>query len=161
MAGEPIHEAVGRWTGFIVEWTLRLVVAFIALTVLVWCVVATVSEPWAIIGVPISAYFLLGMLVPDQLVAGRKWVGRHLSKPYNRYFVPYGAEPIEAAAEALFAFLSGLFKAAFGMALVVVGITICMVVGFMLFKGASALPVSVAVIIGALIIGGALGSRRR
>lgn len=160
MAGEPIHERVGRWTGFIVEWTLRLVVALIALAVLIACAVATVSEPWALIGIPISAYFLLGMLVPDQLRAGLKWIGLRLSTPYNRYIVPYVAEPIEAAAEGAFAVLGRLLKFAFGMALAIVVIIICVVVGFMLFKGAAALPVSVAVIIGALIIAGVLGARR-
>lgn len=167
MAQQPIYVTVGRWVEFTVEWTVRLVVAAFALAIFGLAVVFVYSEHqfgW-LVAMPVTLWVALGLLWPTGLSAGTRRLGRTLSKPYNALWVPYVAEPIEWVVERVFdrfvlPLVGGVLKLALHLVGWIVGIAIVVGIGWLIFAGMAALPVSIAIIIGALIIAGAVASRR-
>ena len=152
-------KALGRGVEVVVAWTLKLFVAFLAVTIPMAVAFEGGCHWWAAV-VPFSALALSTCFIPKRTERLCRWAGRQLSKPYNLYFVPYVAEPIERAAEWAEPVLESLIVGAFRIALVILGIALVLAVGIVLIAGVAALPVSIAVIIGALIIAGAVRARR-
>ena len=153
---------VGKAIAFLWDWTVRILVALLGLFALFWVIPCATSEAWffAPVLLFIGLYLTVAPFAPDAVASALGWLGRQLSKPYNRFFVRYVAEPVEAGAAATGRLLEGVLILAFKVALWVLGIGIVIFVSWLLFKGVAALPVSVAIIIGAIIIAGALAARR-
>lgn len=156
-------QKIGAAVAFIWDWTARICVALLGLLALVAGVTVVVTEVWFLspILLFVGIYFAFTPFAPDSSAAAMKWLGRQLSRPYNRLFVPYVAEPVEAGAEVAGRVAEGLVVLVFKISLWVLGIALAIFLSWLSFKGIAALPVSVAVIIGAFIIAGALRSNGR
>lgn len=144
------------------DWTARLSVALLGALALFVAATVTTTEFWILSPafLFIGIYFVVTPFAPVFSARALGWIGRQLSRPYNRFFVPYVAEPVEASADVVGAVLERILVIAFKAALWIVGIIVVVVLGWVAFKGIAAVPVSVAVIVGALIIAGAVQSRR-
>ncbi|WP_374471185.1 hypothetical protein [Phenylobacterium sp.] len=155
-----ILSKIARGAGVAAEWIIRLTTTFIGVAVLIGCAVSGMIEPWAFVGVPISAYIVLGMLVPNHMSKALKRTGALLSEPYNRFFLPYVVEPIESVAERVVPLAGKALLGVAGFAIALVGIVLLGFLGAAASKSLAALPVSVAVVVGAVIIASALASKR-
>jgi hypothetical protein len=149
--------------GLVWDWTVRLLVASLGLLGLAASGVVAFEGwfPLAVILTPISLYLIVAAFSPERAQAGAGWIKRQIAKPHDRYFVPYVVQPIEAVVDAASHGVGRLLVGAFWVVVVVLGVALAGFAGWLVFKGIAAVPVSVAVIVGALIIAGALMSRRR
>jgi hypothetical protein len=141
--------------GLTIEWAFRLLVFFLALAGLIFSVLATASgEIVALLGVPVSLYFASIMIWPGC----SKWIGCQLDR-FNGLVETCFAEPVERLAAAIFKIAAPIIKLGFwAMLAIIAGIGAIIGVVF-IAKGVAALPVSAAIIIGAIIIASALGQR--
>ncbi len=147
------------------DWTARLIVAFLGLIALVASATVTTTDFWFLAPVvfAIGLYFTVTPFAPRSSARAMGWIGRRLSRPYN-WLVQKVVEPIEAGADVVGPILERIITFSVRSALWIVAIALVLIIGLLLiwfaFQTIAAVPVSVAVIIGAVIIAGAVYSRR-
>jgi hypothetical protein len=121
------------------------------------------------VGVPVvlvCAYLLMGLLLPGHLPTINRAIGRALRGPYSAFVKPYILRPLTALLKLADDLLVGtgrvaraIFMVTFKLSLWLVGLIVVLGIGWVAVAGIAALPVSIAVVLGALIVAGALNNR--
>lgn len=168
MAGAGSAEAgrPGFWE-VLAEWFWRLILSVGVGAALIAGALAIPRTP--LIGIPVlilCGYFLIGLLLPGRLAAVNRAVGKGLRGPYKAVFKPFVLRPMGALLRAGDNLLVGIGKVArvlvrltFRVSLWLVGLVVVLGIAWVAFAGIAALPVSIAVVVGALIVAGALRNR--
>lgn len=154
------------------DWAVRAVVALLGALLIVAAVTVTLTDVWLLspILLAIGLYLFVTPLAPNAAAFVMSWLGRTFSKPYNGFFAPYLFRPldrgldfiettIERTVEALGSLLGRLFVIALWIIAAIIGVIVVGGLGWLAFQSVAAIPVSVAVVIGAIIIAGAVRSR--
>ncbi len=142
------------------DWFARLFTSMFGLLLTVGMVVAVFeASPFFAITVPFCLYLIATPIIPDRTKAVLQWIGRQFTKPYDRLLLPYVVEPIEKVGEAVGEKLWRIIIVVIWVAVAIVVIVAGTFAGWFALKMVAAIPVSIAIIIGALIIANALRPR--
>lgn len=165
---KPAPSARANIGDVVAEWFWRVLLILILLVLLAVSVAGMQRQPALCIGLALGCtYVLLGVLAPKLFGRVHRRAGSALQRPYRTFFKPFLLRPFAAVARGIDALIVGIGRVAEGLVIGalklgvwVLGIALVLGIAGVAIAGVASLPVSLAVIVGALIVAGAMGRRR-